>query len=287
MPRRLPGPECPAIFLVGCHRSGTTLMRRLLDQHPSLCCPPESKFLAALEGVLRYPQAMTALASLGSSPSSLMTALSVFARDVFRAYAAAAGKPRWIDKTPNYYRILPFIDTLFGEGTRYIFIVRHPLDVIQSLQETPAFGMTCPEDPEIASAIVRFGRGAEAWAAYWLEVNSYLSAFASNHSDRAIVVKYEDLCVNAQAVLRLVLEFLGEEWAPDLVKKAFSATEVPGYGDWKIRRATEVYTTSVGRWYAWKRSDIEAAWAVSGELAQELGYEIDVPGIATRESSRP
>src|SRR3954462_15908459 len=43
-------------FLVGCHRSGTTLLRRLLDSHPHIACPPESKFIAGFEAFLTYPQ---------------------------------------------------------------------------------------------------------------------------------------------------------------------------------------------------------------------------------------
>jgi len=57
--------QAAPVFLIGCHRSGTTLMRYLLDAHPNLACPPESKFLAALHEVFKYPQAVRVLASLG------------------------------------------------------------------------------------------------------------------------------------------------------------------------------------------------------------------------------
>ena len=50
------GPESPAmsgppIFVVGCHRSGTTLFRLILDSHPAISCGPETRFLADLEKI--------------------------------------------------------------------------------------------------------------------------------------------------------------------------------------------------------------------------------------------
>jgi len=41
----------PPIFVVGCHRSGTTLFRLILDSHPAISCGPETRFLADLENL--------------------------------------------------------------------------------------------------------------------------------------------------------------------------------------------------------------------------------------------
>ncbi len=64
------------IFLTGCHRSGTTLARYLLDAHPNLACPPESKFIAGLEAFLMYPQALRGLASIGAGPDRVLRRIS-------------------------------------------------------------------------------------------------------------------------------------------------------------------------------------------------------------------
>src|SRR2546422_8303911 len=66
------------VFLVGCHRSGTTLARYLLDVHPNLACPPESKFLAGLEVFLDYPQVETALNTLGFTEEEVRLELRKF-----------------------------------------------------------------------------------------------------------------------------------------------------------------------------------------------------------------
>src|ERR1044071_4906702 len=101
------------VFLVGCHRSGTTLLRYLLDAHPDMACPPESKFIAGLEAFVEYPQAETGLLTLGFSMEDIRAELRRVIESFLGGYARRQGKRRWVDKTPNYYRLLPFIDEIF------------------------------------------------------------------------------------------------------------------------------------------------------------------------------
>src|SRR5580765_1922451 len=53
------------IFVVGCQRSGTSLLRRILDSHPSIACPPESKFILPAVQILRDRAALQGLDSMG------------------------------------------------------------------------------------------------------------------------------------------------------------------------------------------------------------------------------
>ena len=177
-------------FLVGCHRSGTTLARYYLDAHPRIACPPESKFLAGLRACVEYPQAVKALRSFGVPRSELMKRLGGVAREILDQYAAQRGKARWVDKTPNYYKHLDFIDELFESRVFYIFMIRHPLDTVASLEATPYFRDGVVEDPDIANALARYGRSRTGWARYWLEVNAALRAFADLQPGRVCFVTY-------------------------------------------------------------------------------------------------
>ena len=104
------------VFLVGCHRSGTTLARFLLDAHPNLACPPESKFIAGLKAFHDYPQCRPALFSLGFDEDDVLCESRRMIERFLGGFAGRQRKPRWIDKTPNYFRLLPFIDAVFGGG---------------------------------------------------------------------------------------------------------------------------------------------------------------------------
>jgi hypothetical protein len=223
------------VFLVGCHRSGTTLVRYLLDAHPHLACPPESKFIAGIGAFLAYPQALQGLAHLGISPDDVRDEVRNVVEKVFRQYATGRGKPRWVDKTPNYFRVLPLIDWLFQGSVSYLFIVRHPFDTIDSLENARYFAADVLEDPDIASAVRRHGRSRSGWAHYWREVNECLTSFADAHPARCFVFHYEDLVSAPEAVLENVLRFIGEDLPPDLVTSVFTESHTFGYADWKIR----------------------------------------------------
>src|SRR5690606_22340526 len=113
--RRAAGP--PAPFVVGVGRSGTTLLRLMLDAHPELAIPPETHFLpelieSARSGAGAAELAAAAAASrhwgdLGISALDFEARLRLggtrpdqAARAFFELYAERHGKPRWGDKTP-------------------------------------------------------------------------------------------------------------------------------------------------------------------------------------------
>src|SRR5918997_4133498 len=111
-------------FIVGNDRSGTTMLRLILDRGPDLAIPPESMFLtdfadvfdgggvtaaeaqALMERVWNHPKVR--LWELPGPPPAVPPGLSAedsyrfVAEAPFAAYAAAHGMPRWADKTPHY-----------------------------------------------------------------------------------------------------------------------------------------------------------------------------------------
>jgi protein-tyrosine sulfotransferase len=260
----------PACFLIGCHRSGTTLARYLLDAHPRIACPPESKFLAGLEAFYRYPQAIAALESLGVGRAELRAEIRGIAGRVLDGYARRRGKPRWIDKTPNYYRILPFLDELFENDARFLFLARHPLDCAASLaamyddRESLA-------DPEIARSAALRGRGLAAWCGYWDEVYATLLDFQESHGDRCHLFRYEDLVLSTSSTMGAIFGFLGET-APDRISLSFPSEG--GYEDYGIGDTNRVMTDRVGRWRAWPRQDADACWKIVAATASRLGYDL-------------
>src|SRR5262249_49626556 len=119
----------PPLIVLGVRRSGTTLLRVMLDRNPDLAVPDESYFVpqlarrhrgrvdpAAFVDDLRRlptlvewelsPDAVAALLHHGTTTGDAIAA-------VFEAYAAERGKQRWGDKTPLYMQYLTLLERLF------------------------------------------------------------------------------------------------------------------------------------------------------------------------------
>ncbi|MGH9672746.1 MAG: sulfotransferase family protein [Bryobacteraceae bacterium] len=259
-------------FLVGCHRSGTTLARFLLDAHPRIACPPESKFMAALHAFYTYPQALAALQSLGVDEACVRREIRRVIETVMEGFAARHGKARWIDKTPNYYRILPFLDDIFDGAARFLFLARHPLDCAASL--STMYDGREPADPDIARSIAARGRGLASWCGYWAEVYGTVLDFYESRRERCLLLRYEDLVSNTGEAIGRALTFLGESQPENLTASAFECPHTAGYEDAGIRRTCRVRTDRIGRWKLWPPADIDACWPAVSEIASRLRYDL-------------
>jgi protein-tyrosine sulfotransferase len=265
------------IFIMGCHRSGTTLLRYILDTHPDIACPPESKFVNALIPFFRYPHAVQGLRTMGFG-EEIGAQFSRLAGYFFGEYARRKGKRRWADKTPTYYRNIELVDWFFRSSALYVFIVRHPFDVIPSLQEMLQREVLWgQEDPGLVEMGLRWGVGAFGAARYWHEINQRLITFADIEPDRTHVVRYEDLVTRPREALDPMFEFLGESWDPALLDQVFSTRHDDGFGFRGMSERTAIDTTRLGKWTDWPERRRKALWKLVGDVAADLGYSADDP----------
>ena len=148
----------PPFFIVGCDRSGTTMLRLILDGSPDVAIPTESMILVdfagqagdrarhrrgvrrgspAPSGAIRRcasgaSPAMPPLREGRTGPAAYRAALEA----PFLAYAELHGKPRWADKTPYYVGELDQVKRVFPEA-RIVNLVRDGRDVALSLLRVP------------------------------------------------------------------------------------------------------------------------------------------------------
>ena len=146
----------PFPFIVGCGRSGSTLLRAMCDAHPALTVPPESHFIVSLAprgrgaaarpldvaGFLDRLSASERFALWGLDRDQVAVALESAAplsypaavRAIFQLWAAAQGKERYADKTPGYVLHIPTLARLFPEAV-FIHLIRDGRDVAASFLE--------------------------------------------------------------------------------------------------------------------------------------------------------
>jgi len=215
----------PAPFIIGMGRSGTTLLRLMLDAHSALTIPAETHFIPFL---LQDPprDGAECLARLRTMPNwgdfdlagtgfeERLSALQPFSlaeaiRLFFGRYAATQGKPRWGDKTPTYVEQVAAIGALLPEA-RFVHLLRDGRDVALSYRDK-WFG---PGDDLVAAARLWRGRILAARAqAETLEPGRYLE------------LRFEDLVREPEHWLRTVCDFLELPFEPEMLNYPRRATE--------------------------------------------------------------
>jgi hypothetical protein len=270
-------------FIVGCGRSGTTILRLMFNAHPDVTIPPESQFVARL--VASWPRMITGrgvdadaiVALIGRRldhmeiDRDLARARLRVLRDrtpraateaIFAIVTERAGKPRWADKTPIQVEEISTIAGVFPEA-RFLHVIRDGRDVALSFMERPFGPRDVWDAARLWDRLVRAGvrAGAELGPERYREVR-YERLVASPEETLAELCRFVDLDPRPE-----MLRFF-ERGASDLTASErenhpnVSRPLTTGLRDWRTEMAPR---------------DIEAFEAVGGPLLSELGYERRFP----------
>ncbi|MEM1209447.1 MAG: sulfotransferase [Planctomycetota bacterium] len=251
----------PPIFLIGLHRSGTTVVRQIVDSHSRIACPPETYFLQFLSAAADEKNFGIGLEQMGLDRSQQIAGLRRAVDFYFRAYCAGKDKPRWAEKTPHYVEILPFIEELYGPTCPYVMIFRHPLDVANSLLNKGWDFIDYGDDP--LGAVCDYIRDGLERQLGWIDA----------HPERCFSVHYERLVSEPAPLLRGMFEFVGEPWE----EAVLNFNDMPhdqGTGDPEAQ-VLRGFRPSLSNWRGWKQADIDTAWQRLGDLPTQLGYGLD------------
>jgi len=245
------------IFIVGCPRSGTTLLRLILDSHPAISAGPESRFLWGIRTI--EERNWSTLAGFGLSLDEWHANVRTLFESFHRRYADAQGKTRWADKSPDYALMLDYVDVLYPDS-QIVHIVRDPRDVIDAWRRF--YGLKSVQ------------RAARSWVRY---VRSAHEFAVGQPAGRVIELRYEDLVRQPEQTLRELISRLGEPWSDDVLNFAdrphrFGAQPLRE-DDWWDQGNTEVRTTSIGVGH---RSYTALPFAfvrrTGGDLLETFGY---------------
>ena len=254
------------IVIGGCHRSGTSLLRRVLNAHSAIHCGPEVKFFRDFYGhYAGDPWAdfrfFATARALVAERDLLAIAGAAFVAIHERA-AARAGKRRWADKTPENVLHLADWHDILGDRWTFVHVVRHPLDTLASIKET-AFRRTLPADLD----------GRIAWYRRFTQAGL---EFGATTPDRYRRVVYETLVTGPEAGVRSLM--IGLDEPPEPGQLAFNdRPQQSGLEDPKVSRTTGVHAESVGRWRTVLTED-EAREIWDG--TKDLWSQIDPDGSA-------
>lgn len=270
------------VFVVGCDRSGTTLLRLMLNQHSRIAMPPsESYFITHLlerrhlygdlgdDGNLellycdligndRYKMWQIDDEKVRRRMFGSLRSFPQLLRIPFELYMEREGKVRWGDKTPKHVQYLPCLDALFPDA-RFVHIVRDGRDVAASLKSVPWFRGDVVDAANFWKRKVEAGRrGGKALGARYFEVD------------------YEDLVRSPEETLRNLCQYIGEEFESEMLDYYKTADKyIPKSSMGWHRLATHpVSAERSGRWRRdLARSEIELFELVAGETLEAFGYD--------------
>ena len=282
----------PVPFVVGMNRSGTTLLRMMLDAHPELTIPPETHFVPALIKACREPEATPedALAAMksarewadfGFSDTEMLARLRALpklrpgaaVRTFYEAYMEQQGKRRWGEKTPTYVQKMKLIQRALPEA-RFVHVIRDGRDVALSVLDRTVRDLTAADVARRWQKKVGKARDDAPKVRHYVEI------------------RYEDLILDTEPVLRRVCEFIELDFDPAMLtyherspeRLQEMARSLPGDGRAKElsverRLATHAMTTKppsadrVARWRTQMSAEQRAEFEqVAGDLLRELGY---------------
>lgn len=261
----------PSPFVVGVGRSGTTLLRVMLDSHPAMAMARETHFIPkaaeACEGhsapQLAFIDALVSSRhwnrhQIGEeelrakveaiSPFDLGEALRAF----YRLVAEKASKPRWGEKTPAYAAHMLLIQDLLPEA-HFIHIIRDGRDVALSVKEVN-FGPDSVED------------GARWWLRRIENACGQVDSLA-----HYLEVRYEELVLDTENSLRRICEFIDLQFDPVMLR--YYENVSGGRIHPLLSHPPE--PNRIGRW---KRemspSELSRVEEIAGDKLREFGYEV-------------
>src|SRR5919109_1559600 len=269
----------PPLFILGVRRSGTTLLRVILDRNPELAVPDESYFIPQLADrhrtpldVERFVDDLRRLPTLGEWGVALEDVrarlrpggtLGEGIAAVYAAYAEREGKQRWGDKTPMYMQHLRLLERLFPAAA-YLHLVRDGRDAAVSF-------LTMPRG--IVTETWAHPRTVADFACQWrTEVTTARALGRRVGPERYLEVRYEAFVQKSEDELRRICAFAGLPYEETMLdysgsvdlsakphQQSLSRPPTPGLRNWRDQMAP---------------ADIAAFESVAGDLLAALGYDV-------------
>ncbi len=271
----------PPVIVLGVGRSGTTLLRVMLDRSSELAIPYETFFVPQLahrhgrrpklDDFLDDLGRLRTLYDWGIKPDDVRPRLhegmatSEAIAAIFETYAERQRKPRWGDKTPLYMQQLPLLERLFPDAI-WVHLVRDGRDAALSFLELPE---------GFSGKTWALPHTVRQFAARWRTEILAARRLGRHAGSRYLELRYEDLVDEPERNLRLVCEHASLTWEPVMLDhtrpsdtahmpehRNLAQPPTPGLRDWRSQMS---------------REDALAFEQVAGDVLRSSGYELLEP----------
>ena len=254
------------IFVLGFPRSGTTLVEQTLSAHSRIVAGDELPLIHDITSImprmlnspLVYPEALAEL-WMGDQRDGLDNLRDYYLQKVGQMGILEPGAAWFSDKMPLNEMQLGLIALLFPEAP-LIHVIRHPLDVmVSAISNHFTHGFFCSSALETA-------------ALHYVRVMDLVQHYRSEMALRYLPIRYEDMVEDQEATVRMVLDFIGEEYE----ERCLQFHENQRYARTaSYAQVTEkLYDRSRFRYRHYRRQ-LEPIIPILQPIIERLGYMVD------------
>lgn len=275
-------------FILGSRRSGSNLLRAMLNNHPDISSPHpphilhgfkslfyayrdldnDSSWQRLIADVVHYVNLSPVPMLMDDSPIPAEEVISqslalprTFAtiHDLIYSYVMwKNGKQAWVCKSNDNIHYIDDIETIFGASSKYLFLYRDGRDVSLSFRKA-AIG---PKHPYFCGET-------------WVKAQQQLFDLESRVGDRVHRVKYEALLTDPKTVCQGICEFFGVEYSPLMLSyhNSKEASRTASKSSLWENITRPIMSTNCGKYLHDSHSAVLTFESVAGSMLQRLGYE--------------
>ncbi|XP_035436301.1 protein-tyrosine sulfotransferase isoform X1 [Spodoptera frugiperda] len=262
------GRELPLIFIGGVPRSGTTLMRAMLDAHPDVRCGQETRVVPRLlqmrQHWLRSQKETVRLEQAGVSKAVLDNAIAAFCLEVIVRHGDTA--PRLCNKDPLVLKMGTYVLELFPNA-KFLFMVRDGRATVHSII-TRKVTITGFDLTSYRQCLTKWNHAVELM----------YQQCKSMGADKCLMVRYEALVLRPAATMRRVLDFLQLPWHDAVLHHEQYINQPNGVALSNVERSSDqvvrpVNLDALDKWVGQIPADVRADMAELAPMLSVLGYD--------------
>lgn len=282
------------IFIIGNPRSGTTLLRLLLNAHSKIIIPPEAGFAFWLYPKYKdFNYTKTALYFEDMKKTKKISNWNInwislenyiseahpnnyqeLINHIYLYYATKANKPvkYWGDKNNFYLNFIKEIKEVFPNAL-FIHIIRDGRNIACSYKKLNSQSIKSPDAPKLSNNIKEI---AHEWKT---NIQTIQSSFNSFKYENVYEVKLEDITSNPITEISKIMNFIGEPFEEsmlDYYKDSKQSDVIPSqYLQWKRKNTLPIQNETINKYTSiLSVEDINIFNSITKDILKAYNYSI-------------
>ncbi|XP_067864304.1 protein-tyrosine sulfotransferase 1-like isoform X1 [Heptranchias perlo] len=260
--------DMPLIFIGGVPRSGTTLMRAMLDAHPDVRCGEETRviprILAMKQMWSRSGREKQRLDEAGVTDEVLDSAMQAFLLEIIVKHGEPAAY--LCNKDPFALKSLTYLSKIFPNA-KFILMIRDGRASVHSMitrkVTIAGFDLSSYRD-----CLTKWNRAIETMYNQCLETGF----------NKCLPVHYEQLVLHPETWMKNVLKFLGVPWNTAVLHHEEMIGKAGGVSLSKVERSTDqvikpVNVEALSKWVGKIPQEVVREMPVIAPMLAKLGYD--------------